>query len=878
MLILVYEMLQIMKRKSVVISWIVSIFLTISPSAFAHETKKPLKQNHFLHDLMYQHEYLAVPISTMVVGALCGGTNKYGRVYGALIGFSLGALDQLLVAKGWAHRYFLSSGIIASGVLNKYSLDAPLQAIDRWTSTRQWPYMPRLHSGTIPVRYLGGISYSGPQIVRFSLGLAAANGAFDNLKDFIPLHGLIAGMVYGEEKGSLIGGGLELADKFLMANNISSQPYGTQFLDGLVFSKIFIPHLLSLSARLPFVNGLAVLGARPLFAEGMGILAVHLFYSYAPINTTASSANSKEEWKAVELSGNLMELASSLIDEKTLTSHLQKQTIVLLASELLSLHVNLALMGHYQVVDDMFSRLNDRVVTTPNNIRGPLIGLSLFTVPYFIRKLTLNYIADYFSSSLTKQMSDVLYRELLTGEVPMKLSQNVTKATFVTHMRKDLETLAKASEILSSAVDAGVTGIFSIGYLQSTNSIDLIAYLFVYDKFFDEVIGQLSQWEASYAPILRSYETKLSSLETESIRHADLVVRADQLPFLNELHEKLTEESRVVFEKWRISNALLLAITLPKGMLDYVISYWVVSFKVYDGSASFEDRLKITQLGAKTAEFLSWKSAKSGTIKQIEGASASLKSLVSQMREGENTKCQKILYSSKESSSLKIDIKDLRISLEGDEKPFVQVDQLILEKGFHAVTGRSGSGKSSFLAKIKGLKHDHLCASGQIIYKTPDGKPPIISFVTQSDFFPPNTSLYQLANYRVPAHERASQGQQDELLANIVDLLKELDFDPAETGLLDSLLEENEWHSILSGGQKKKLALVALMLTKPQIAILDESFTALDERSIKKVQKMLRRLLPDTLFLIVDHHAETNNSEGFYDKILLFENGQVFVQ
>lgn len=871
-----------MKKNRLSAFCIFSLFLTIKSPIFAQDLAKPRKQDHFLHEFMYKHEYLAVPIATLVVGAISGGAYKYDkknqkekklalymRIYGGIVGFTLGAIDQILVTKGWAHRYFLSSGVIATGVLSKFNLDMPLMALDKFVADRRLPYVPKLHSGKIPFPFFGGLDYSGAHIFRFSLGLAAAEGAFDNIKDYVPLHGLIAGMVLGKEKWSLIGGAVEIADKVLMANNVTARPYGTQVIDGLVFSKIFIPHIAHLGAQVPFLGGLVALGESPL-KEGIGILVVNAASLYPTNITTNSTSTADEQWKAVELSQNLLDLSGSLVDEKILTSHLQKQTIVLLASEILSVHINLLLMEYYQAIDEMFAKLDDRESTSPSSIRKPLIGLSLFTGPYFLRKLVLKYIEDYFSSSLTKQMSDALYQEFLSGESPLKLAQNATNEALVAHMRKDLETLGKASEILASAVDASVTGTFSIGYLYSTDSLDLIAYLFVYDKFFERVIEQLSQWEAGYAPILRDYETKLGALELASFRHADLVVRSDQLPFLKELHEKFTQESRAVYEKWRLTNAVLLAITLPKGMLDYVISYLVVSFKVYDGDVAFDDRMKITQLGAKTAEFLSWKSAKSGTIKQIEQASSSLKSLVDQLNEEKDSDCQKLVYSSERSEALGIEIRDFAIALGSDKKPFIQAEHLNLEQGIYALKGRSGSGKSSFLAKVKGLQHDQLCASGQILYKTQDGKAPTISFVTQSDFFPPNTSLFQLASYRIPAHERAS------LVTKTIELLKELDFDSADTNLLDSLHEEKDWQASLSGGQKKKLALVALMLTNPHIAILDESFTGLDVKSIKKAQTMLKRLLPNTLFLVVDHHADSNNDEGFYDHELLFEDGQIF--
>lgn len=50
--------------------------------------------------------------------------------------------------------------------------------------------------------------------------------------------------------------------------------------------------------------------------------------------------------------------------------------------------------------------------------------------------------------------------------------------------------------------------------------------------------------------------------------------------------------------------------------------------------------------------------------------------------------------------------------------------------------------------------------------------------------------------------------------------------------------------------------------------ILDEVFSGMDPKSIFNVQS----LLINTLFLIVDHHAHTNNLKGFYNAVLHFSD------
>ena len=70
--------------------------------------------------------------------------------------------------------------------------------------------------------------------------------------------------------------------------------------------------------------------------------------------------------------------------------------------------------------------------------------------------------------------------------------------------------------------------------------------------------------------------------------------------------------------------------------------------------------------------------------------------------------------------------------------------------------------------------------------------------------------------------------------------------------------------------------IVSALIKKPDILILDEIFNGLDEGSTKKVQQMLKKHLPNTLMLIVDHHAKDNNYD-FYNQELHFSEKRITV-
>ena len=63
------------------------------------------------------------------------------------------------------------------------------------------------------------------------------------------------------------------------------------------------------------------------------------------------------------------------------------------------------------------------------------------------------------------------------------------------------------------------------------------------------------------------------------------------------------------------------------------------------------------------------------------------------------------------------------------------------------------------------------------------------------------------------------------------------------------------WGSTLSPGEQQRVALVRLVLARPQLAVLDEAFTALDPDMVERCLSMLRRHLPRATLLFVSHSA-----------------------
>lgn len=171
------------------------------------------------------------------------------------------------------------------------------------------------------------------------------------------------------------------------------------------------------------------------------------------------------------------------------------------------------------------------------------------------------------------------------------------------------------------------------------------------------------------------------------------------------------------------------------------------------------------------------------------------------------------------------------------------------------ISGETGMGKTTLLRMLTNIWP---CGEGQITFPAPEAA---IMGLSQEACFPFRSTLLEAISY--PSGSGRVDRQQIQTWMTQLGLEK----------YSDQLDKSAEWGKVLSGGEKQRIALLSLLVHQPKIAILDESFSALDDRTIQVALALITDVLPNTTFLCVDHAPEAHS--GFYTHTLHLEKDQV---
>lgn len=180
--------------------------------------------------------------------------------------------------------------------------------------------------------------------------------------------------------------------------------------------------------------------------------------------------------------------------------------------------------------------------------------------------------------------------------------------------------------------------------------------------------------------------------------------------------------------------------------------------------------------------------------------------------------------------------------------------------------GPNGSGKSTLMKIIVGiLKPD----AGTIQVNGVDGAADPIAVKRMVGFVPESPRLYEFLSgieyldFVAEVHELEASAKRE----RIGEFLKALDLEGRENELIHGY----------SQGMKQKLAIIAGLLHRPQILVLDEPLNGLDPRSARILKDLIHRLRDDGIPTIFSTHV-LEIADAICDRIVIMYNGKVLAE
>ena len=198
-----------------------------------------------------------------------------------------------------------------------------------------------------------------------------------------------------------------------------------------------------------------------------------------------------------------------------------------------------------------------------------------------------------------------------------------------------------------------------------------------------------------------------------------------------------------------------------------------------------------------------------------------------------------------------LDIKNLHVSVDGI-KIIKGIDLTIKSGEIHAIMGRNGAGKSTLAHVLMGHPAYEI-TQGEIQYR---GKPikeyEVFERARAGMFlsfqYPASIPGVQVGNFLKKSvnNVRNEKVKAREFRKELNAAMDKLDMDK---GFLSRYVNDG-----FSGGEKKRLEILQMMLLKPTLALLDETDSGLDIDALRLVAKGITETAEETGFLVITHY------------------------
>lgn len=195
----------------------------------------------------------------------------------------------------------------------------------------------------------------------------------------------------------------------------------------------------------------------------------------------------------------------------------------------------------------------------------------------------------------------------------------------------------------------------------------------------------------------------------------------------------------------------------------------------------------------------------------------------------------------------------------------LNIDQLEIPKGqSFGLVGNNGAGKTTFFSLLLDLiqpSSGRVTSNGIEISKSEGWKPYTAAFIDESfliGYLTPEEYFYFVGELR-----GWNKAEVDTFL---------LDFESFFSG---EILNRKKYLRDLSKGNSKKVGIVAALIGKPEVVVLDEPFANLDPTTQIRLKKIIKDLCQSREVTILISSHDLQHTVEISDRVVVLEKGSV---
>lgn len=323
-------------------------------------------------------------------------------------------------------------------------------------------------------------------------------------------------------------------------------------------------------------------------------------------------------------------------------------------------------------------------------------------------------------------------------------------------------------------------------------------------------------------------------------------------------------ESQTLLKTIKKNRAVQITLTKVRTALTFLnvfsrdfsqlISYILASPSIIAGKLGMTQMFELSNNFGFVTQMFTWKSDNFDKLTQCEVTLTKMEKLNKQLDKWKQIKAvskTKLFFTQKRHtrrSNQGVEIKNLTLR-KPDGAPILNNFNTTLEKGkITLIKGKSGMGKTSILRALAGMNP---LASGEII-----NLPKNAHFVPSEPYFPHEQSLMDAVIY--PRTTPATTTE----IHFVRQLMKEMGFEQSK---IKDLLKVKDWYgSTLSDGERKRMMLICAIIKNPSFLVIDEGTRGIDPPTKLKVEKCIKKHLPETTIVFTDHNPSKN--KRFYNR------------